>query len=134
MLKADSAATSPVPGSELAEASAERRRSGRRTRARDRLMDRASREHPESDALRGVRDIENLLLFVDDDLREAGVAMSKVEGYLVQILRLLEAPRVAREDVHALAQDTAVLDDVDALVESLETLRRRLAKLAGNLR
>jgi len=97
-------------------------------------MDRASREHPESDALRGVRDIENLLLFVDDDLREAGVAMSKVEGYLVQILRLLEAPRVAREDVHALAQDTAVLDDVDALVESLETLRRRLAKLAGNLR
>lgn len=97
-------------------------------------MDRASREYPESDALRGVHDVENMMLFVDDDLREAGVAMSKVEGYLVQVLRLLEAPRISREDVHALAQDTRVLDDVDALVETLETLRRRLARLAGNLR
>lgn len=125
-----------VDGPELAEASGsvERRRSGGRTRARDRMMDRASRTYPEPEALRGVRGLENLMLFVDDDLREAGMALGNVERYLVEILRIFEAPRVAREDVHALANDTRVLDHVDALVETLETLRRRLTKLAGSLR
>lgn len=126
-----------LAGPELAEASAsgaERRRSGGRTRARDRLMDRATHDYPESDSLRGVRGVENLLLFIDDDLRETGMALGHVESYLLEILRVLEGPRVKREDVHALATDTRVLDHVDMLVENLETLRRRVAKLAANLR
>lgn len=133
--------TSHVPadpslaGPELAEATgAERRRSGGRLRARDRLMDRATQDYPESDALRGARGVENLLMFIDDDLRETGMALGHVEAYLLEILRVLEGPRVRREDVHALATDTRVLDHVDMLVENLETLRRRVAKLASNLR
>lgn len=117
-----------------AEGGAERRQSGTRARARDRLMDRATRPSPESDALSHVRGVQNLVLFIDDDLRETGMALGKVEGYLVEILRLIEQPRITREDVHALAGDTQVLEHVDTLVESLETLRGRLAKLAASLR
>lgn len=115
-------------------AHAERRRSGNRSRARDRLMDRATARYPESDALSHARGVENLMLFIDDDLRETAMALGNVEGYLVEILQILEGPKVCREDVHALAADTRVLDHVDSLVETLETLRRRLTRLASNLR
>lgn len=111
-----------------------RRASGGRARARDRLMDRATRTYPESEPIRRARGVENLMLFIDDDLRETALALGNVENYLVGILRLLEAPRLAREEVHAVAADTQVLDHVDMLVETLETLRRRLAKLSASLR
>lgn len=113
---------------------AERRQSGARVRARDRLMDRATRPNPEGDALSRVRGIQNLVLFIDDDLRETGMALGKVEGYLVEILKLIEQPRLTREDVHALASDAEILDHVDSLVDTLETLRGRLARLAASLR
>ncbi len=113
---------------------AERRQSGGRARARDRLMDRMMRAPQESDPLSRVRGVENLVLFIDDDLRETAMALGNVENYLMEILKLLEAPRLAREEVHALAADTQVLDHVDMLVETLETLRRRLAKLSASLR
>lgn len=113
---------------------AERRLSGGRARARDRLMDRATRSYPVSETLSHARGVENLVLFIDDDLRETGLALGNVETYLVEILKLLEAPRMTREEVHALAADTQVLDHVDGLVETLETLRRRIARLAASLR
>ena len=112
----------------------EQRRSGGRARARDRLMDRATRSYPVSEPLSRARGVENLVLFIDDDLRETGMALGNVENYLVGILKLLEAPTMSREEVHALAADTQVLDHVDMMVETLETLRRRLAKLASSLR
>jgi hypothetical protein len=116
------------------EGGAERRQSGTRARARDRLMDRAVRTSPDTEALSHVRGVQNLVLFIDDDLRETGMALGKVEGYLVEILKLIEKPRLTREDVHALASDTQVLDNVDMLAETLETLRGRLARLAASLR
>jgi len=112
----------------------DRRQSGGRARARDRLMDRATRTYAVSETLSHARGVENLVLFIDDDLRETGLALGSVETYLVGILKLLEAPKMTREEVHALAADTQVLDHVDMLVETLETLRRRLAKLASSLR
>jgi len=134
----DAVAASPVQvsriGDEAGASGADRRQSGGRARARDRLMDRATRSYPISETLSHARGVENLVLFIDDDLRETGLALGSVETYLVEILKLLEAPRMSREEVHALAADTQVLDHVDMLVETLETLRRRLAKLAASLR
>lgn len=112
----------------------DRRHSGRRRRARDRLMDRATRPYPESPALKRIGGIENLMLFVDDDLRETALSLSKVEGYLVRLLDTLERPDVTRGDVHDLASDTGVLDQLDMLNETLESLRRRMAKLASKMR
>ncbi len=97
-------------------------------------MDRAVRDYPESQVLSKVHSIQNLLLFLDDDLREAGLALQNIERYLVQTLELLEAPSIAREQVHAVASDTIVLDHIDMLSETLENLRRRLSRLASNMR
>lgn len=128
------AAPGQVSRTESGSDGADRRQSGGRARARDRLMDRATRTYPVSETLSHARGVENLVLFIDDDLRETGMALGSVEAYLVEILKLLEAPKMSREEVHALAADTQVLDHVDMLVETLETLRRRLAKLASSLR
>ncbi len=134
----DTLVVSPVQVSRTDDAvegsGANRRQSGGRARARDRLMDRATRSYPVSETLSHARGVENLVLFIDDDLRETGLALGSVENYLVGILKLLESPRMSREEVHALAADTQVLDHVDMLTETLETLRRRLAKLAASLR
>jgi len=97
-------------------------------------MDRAVRDYPESKALARVHSIQNLLLFIDDDLRETGLALQSIENYLLRTLDLLEAPAIAREQVHAIASDTIVLDHIDMLTETLENLRRRLSQLASNLR
>jgi len=112
----------------------ERRASGRRARARDRLMDRASQAHAPNARLEGIENVENLLLFVDDDLRETALAIHRIEEFLLRTLGLLEAKDLRREDVYEVASDTSVLEHVDLLNETLESLRRRLARLAARMR
>lgn len=133
--------SNPLPGAEtparlaaVPDHGKNRRRSGRRARARDRLMDRASQPQPRNAALLGVDNIENLLLFVDDDLRETALAMHHVEQYLLQVLGMLEADELRREDVKALTRNTEVLDHVDMLNETMESLRRRLARLGSRMK
>ena len=97
-------------------------------------MDRATREYPKNTALAGVRDVETLMLFIDDDLRETAMALAEIERYLVRTLALLEQPAVDRAEVKELACDEHVLDQLDMLNETLESMRRRMAKLATRLR
>ena len=127
------ASTTTVPDPEAAEAD-DRRGSGRRARARDRLMDRATRPYPQTDALTQADRVGNLLLFIDDDLRETALAMQRIENYLVSTLAMLEKDRLTRDQVHDLATDTTVLEHVDMLNETLESLRRRLAKLSARMK
>lgn len=132
----------PTPASPAAEAPRltavpnppERRASGRRARARDRLMDRATQPQAPNARLVGVENVENLLLFVDDDLRETALAIHRIEAFLLRTLGLLEAEDLRRQDVIEVASDTSVLDHVDQLNETLESLRRRLARLAARMR
>ena len=97
-------------------------------------MDRATQEYSPNSALRGVHNIGNLMLFVDDDLRETALSMTRIEGYLTRTLTALESPGLRRQDVQALASDKDVLDHLDQLNETLESLRRRLAKMAGEMK
>lgn len=97
-------------------------------------MDRATRPHPQNAALIGVSNVENLLLFVDDDLRETALAIHHIERFLLRTLGLLEAPTLRREDVQSVAGDTSVLDHIDMLNETIESLRRRLARLSARMK
>ena len=115
-------------------AEVDRRRSGRRRRASDRIFDRASSSYPQTEALSKVRNLENLILFIDDDLRETALGLRHIEDYLIQTVGLLECKRLTRAQVHALAADDRVLEHVDTMVETLESLRRRLSRLASSLR
>lgn len=112
----------------------ERRGSGRRARARDRLLDRPERPNAPNAALMGVVDLETMLLFVDDDLRETALALQHIETYLLRALDLLSQESLRRADVLAVAADGHVLQHVDQLGETLESLRRRLAKLASRMK
>ena len=112
----------------------ERRGSGRRARARDRLLDRPSRTSAPTAALMGVVDLETMLLFVDDDLRETALALQHIESYLLRALDLLTRESLRRAEVLAVAADGQVLQHVDQLGETLESLRRRLAKLASRMK
>ncbi|MEM6989657.1 MAG: hypothetical protein AAF721_04145 [Myxococcota bacterium] len=112
----------------------DRRRSGGRSRATDRLLDRATRDYPKNLALDRIRDVETTMLFVDDDLRETALAIGRIETYLVHTLQTLERRDVVRADVVALARDTSVLDHLDALNETVESLRCRLGRLAARMR
>jgi len=47
---------------------------------------------------------------------------------------LLETENLRREAVCAVASDTTVLDQIDMLNETLESLRRRLARLAARMK
>ncbi len=97
-------------------------------------MDRATQTYKPNAALRGVNNIGNLMLFVDDDLRETALAITRIEGYLTRTLSALESDGLRRQDVQALAADVDVLDHLDQLNETLESLRRRLARLAGEMK
>ena len=97
-------------------------------------MDRATRPYPQTDALTQADRVGNLLLFIDDDLRETALAMQRIENYLVSTLAMLEKDRLTRDQVHDLATDTTVLEHVDMLNETLESLRRRLAKLSARMK
>ena len=112
----------------------ERRDSGMRARARDRLMDRATRPYTRSSALAKAENVENLVLFIDDDLRETALSIQRIERYLVDTLSLLERDELSKSDVSELVGDQRILDHVDQLNETLESLRRRMARLAANLR
>jgi hypothetical protein len=124
----------PSAGGEV-EPQLDRRRSGPRRRMRDRLLDRGSRptEVPPG-ALARVRDIENLLLFIDDDLRETALALVRIEDFLGGALETLGDPDVRREHILSLASNANVLDHIDQLSETLESLRRRLAKLSSSMK
>jgi hypothetical protein len=117
-----------------ARAGDERRTSGRRARARDRLLDRGSQPTQVGEPLERVRDIENLLLFVDDDIRETALSMQRIEEFLTRTMQTLDHPQLRREHVLALAGDKRVLDHLDRLSETLESLRRRLARLSASMK
>lgn len=116
------------------DAAEDRRDSGKRARARDRLMDRATRSYAKTSTLNEAENVENLVLFIDDDLRETAMSIQRIEAYLVETLSLLEQEKVSRAEVSAHVGDQNILEHVDQLNETLESLRRRMARLAASLR
>lgn len=104
-------------------------RSGRGRRARDRLL---SGEPAAATELLGPgqasSELDNLLMFVADDLRESTLSLSGIEAHLVAVQRLLRAGELEPGEV-----DEAVGADLDgrldALADSLGSLQRRLQRL-----
>ncbi len=106
------------------------RRSTPRRRSRDRLPDRETT----NPALSQHFELRNLLLFLDDDVRESAKALARVEQYLGRALALLDAPTVAGEELEAMAGEQAIFDDLHTLVDTLGSLRARMGKVASALR
>jgi hypothetical protein len=101
-----------------------------RRRARDRL---AARERTENRTLCAKNDLRNLILFIDDDLRETASAIGDIEGYLVRALRLMEKEDVTPDELRGLAGDNGLDAQIDGLSETLTSLRRRIGQVAEKL-
>lgn len=79
-------------------------------------------------------ELKNLLLFLDDDVRESGKALVRVEKYLGRTLALLDATEVSSDDLKELAKEQEIFDDLHTLVDTLASLRARMGKVASSLR
>lgn len=106
----------------------------RRANPRRRLRDKLPERETTNPALAQKTELKNLLLFLDDDVRESGKSLVRVEKYLGRALALLDAPTVAADELHELAREQAIFDDLHALVDTLASLRARLGKVASSLR
>jgi hypothetical protein len=101
-----------------------------RRRLRDRLVEREGTRNPK---LEGRYELSNLLLFVDDDLRETALALQGIETFLAYALKLLENEKVTAQELALLARDEEILERIDTLEETLSSLRRRMATIATTL-
>jgi len=106
------------------------RRSSPRRRTRDRIADRETT----NPALSQHFELKNLLLFLDDDVRESAKALGRVEGYLGRALALLDKGAVTAGALEALASEQEIFDDLHTLVDTLGSLRSRMGKVASTLR
>jgi hypothetical protein len=106
----------------------------RRANPRRRLRDRLPERETTNPTLAGKAELQNLLLFLDDDVRESGLALARVEKYLARALALLDAPQVSSDELDALAREQAIFDDLHTLVDTLASLRARVGKVASSLR
>ncbi|HEY1587736.1 MAG TPA: hypothetical protein VGH63_18685 [Polyangia bacterium] len=79
-------------------------------------------------------DLKNLLLFLDDDVRESAKALVRVERYLGRALALLDDGAVSADKLEALAGEQDIFDDLHTLVDTLGSLRGRMGKVASTLR
>jgi hypothetical protein len=110
------------------------RREGERTgagrRARDRIL--AGQTSP-SAIIQSRRELENLILFLADDLRESAMAVGGIESFLVRAQRALEKPELTMAELHALADDREVEERFELLADALGSLRRSMKQIVDSL-
>lgn len=98
-----------------------------RRRLRDRLVEREGTANPQ---LSDRHELSNQILLIDDDLRETALALGGIERFLTDALGLLESEEVSARQLASLATDGDILDRLDTLSETLQSLRRSLAAVA----
>jgi hypothetical protein len=111
-------------------AGVERRRTPRR-RLRDRI---ASLDRTHNPTLAARRQLADLVLLVEDDLRQTALALGGVERFLVRSLELLEKAGVTAAELGDHADDDQVLRQLDELSQNVANLRRRMSLVASSLK
>lgn len=105
-------------------------RTGAGRRARDRIL--AGQTSPSS-IIRSRRELENLILFLADDLRESAMAVGGIESFLVRAQRALEKPELTISELHAIADDREVDERFELLADALGSLRRSMKQIVDSL-
>jgi len=101
---------------------------------RRRLRDGLAERDTQQGRFVGRADVANLMLLIDDDLRETATAMNGIEGFLAEAQRLLDATELEPQALLRLCADDEVLERMDTLSETLQTLRRRFGALAATVK
>jgi len=74
-----------------------------------------------------------VLDFLDDDLREARVALSGVAAWLANVERALAEDAPSQQQLLALALGGTAAERIDELSSAIVSVRRRLAQVAARM-
>jgi hypothetical protein len=99
-------------------------------RARDRLLE----GQAQAPVLRSRRELENLVLFLGDDLRESALAMGGIEAFMLRAQQVLESPDLTPDELRTLLEEGDVAERMDLLWDALSSLRRSMAQIHDSLR
>jgi hypothetical protein len=105
-------------------------RTGTGRRARDRLLD----GQTASPALRGRHELDNLVLFLGDDLRESALAMGGIEAFMLRAQQALENPDLTPEQLQRLLEDGDVAERMELLWDALSSLRQSMGRIHASLK
>ncbi len=97
-------------------------RTGAGRRARDRIL---TGQTPVQGVLARRRELENLILFLGDDLRESALALGGIEAFLVSAHKTLERPDLSPESLSALVSED-IDGRIELLADALQSLRRSM--------
>ncbi len=105
-------------------------RTGSGRRARDRILSGQTQPSP---VIRARHELENLVLFLADDLRECALAVGGIESVLVRAQRALESAGLSAADLRAIVDDKQVIERFELLSDALGSLRRSMATIQHSL-
>jgi hypothetical protein len=106
-------------------------RTGGGRRARDRIL--AGQTAP-SPVLCSRYDMQNMVLFLGDDLRESALAMGGIEAFLLRARDLLQKTDLTPADLEALLSKDDVVERIDLLSDALSSLRRSVGLIHDRLK
>lgn len=106
-------------------------RTGHGRRARDRILSGQTLPAP---AIRARHELQNLILFLADDLRESMLAVGGIEAFLVRAQQVLENRDLTPAELAAVADDRQVMERFDLLADALASLRRSMAMIHESLK
>jgi hypothetical protein len=110
------------------------RREGQRTgggrRARDRIL--AGHSFAGS-AIQSRYELRNLLLFLDDDLRESALAVGGIEGFLLRAQALLERPDLTPAQLEELVGSDDIAERMELLWDAISSLRSSMERIRACL-
>jgi hypothetical protein len=86
-----------------------------------------------SPAIRTRYELQNLILFLSDDLRESALAVGGIESFLVRAQSMLEKPDLTPDELASLVEDAEVVERFDLLWDAITSLRRSMALIHESL-
>ncbi len=106
-------------------------RTGEGRRQRDRIL---SGQTQPGEVLRDRYELQNLILFLADDLRESALAVNGIEAFLLRAQALLEKADVNPGELRELVDDDQVVERIDLLWDALSSLRRSMGLIHDTLK
>lgn len=105
-------------------------RTGLGRRARDRILSGQTAPAP---ILKDRYELQNMILFLGDDLRESALAVGGIEAFLLRAQQVLEKPDLTVDELRELLEDDRVIERMDLLSDAISSLRRSIGIIQSTL-
>ena len=87
-----------------------------------------------SPVLQSRRELEDLVLFLGDDLRESALAIGSIEAFLVRAQIMLEKKSLTASELREVVDDPEIASRIELLEDALSSLRRSMELIQSTLK